>query len=114
MLLLQMSTKNVVGQEVLSFKSVGRIAKLLDQLADGLSSLDVLRAFLEEFVKLFTYTASVTASDVLDAIYVQEGSEVDHVVMLNLQEFVTEASEEGVFNLQLLISCFSYVYLFCA
>ena len=66
-----MSTKNIIGQQVLCYDSVVRIAKLLDQLCDGLRDgglLKVVRAFPEIFSPLFTYTACVGSKDVLEAI----------------------------------------------
>ena len=96
-----MSNKDIVGQEVLLFDAIASIAKLLDQLCDGLRSLGVLRvmrAFPDLFLHLFTYTACVTSSEVLEAIYIdEEKTDVqpcDTVVMSHLNHFITEASEE--------------------
>ena len=59
----------MIGQEVLVFDAIASVAKLLDQLCDGLRSLGVqhvVRAFPNLFLHLFTYTACVTSSEVLD------------------------------------------------
>lgn len=94
-----MCTKDVISQEVLSYEAVGRIARLLDQISDGLASLGVLqvmRSFPHLFVHLFTYMACVTPEDVLEAVYVHENAEIDEVVMCLLKEFISGASEEGL------------------
>ena len=57
-----MSTKDVIGQEIMCFESVGCVSKLLDQLCDGLQQLGVLeimKTFPHLFLPLFTYTAGV-------------------------------------------------------
>ena len=51
-----MSTKDVIGQEILCYDSVGSISKLLDQFSSGLCAtglLEVMKTFL------FTYTATL-------------------------------------------------------
>ena len=97
-----MTNKDMIGQEVLVFDAIASVAKLLDQLCDGLRSLGVLRvmrAFPELFLHLFTYTACVTSSEVLESVYLdEEKTDVepcDTVVMSHLNRFISEATEEG-------------------
>ena len=98
---VQMSTKDVIGQEVIVFDAIASVAKLLDQLCDGLRSLGVLytmRAFPDLFVHLFTYTACVTSNEVLEAVFVDEDRDLevcDTIVMYHLKRFISESSEEG-------------------
>ena len=99
---IQMSNKDVIGQEVLLFDAIASIAKLLDQLSDGLRSLGVLRimrVFPDLFLHLFTYTACVTSSDVKEAVYIdEEKTDVQPgvtVVMSHLYRFIKDVSEEG-------------------
>ena len=89
---VHMTTKEVIGQEVMFFDAIDCVAKLLDQLCDGLRSLGVLhimRAFPDLFLPLFTYTASVTSSDVQESVFVdEERTVVDIVVMEYLRQFI--------------------------
>ena len=84
------------------FESVGRISKLLDQFIYGLGSLgflQVVRAFPDLFTPIFVYTASVSSSEVIESIYIDE--EVtnvlpgDTVVMAHLKCWLNEGSESG-------------------
>lgn len=82
----------------MSFDAVGRISKLLDQVCDGLCSLGILqvmRAFPELFISLFTYTGCVCCDDVQDAIFIEDSSFVDDVIVSHLNRFISEASEQG-------------------
>ena len=96
---IQMSNKDVIGQEVLLFDATASIAKLLDQLSDGLRSLGVLRIMRVFSDHLFTYAACVTSSDMKEAVYIdEEKTDVqpgDTVVMSHLYRFIEDASEEG-------------------
>ena len=99
---IQISNKDVIGREVLLFDAIASIAKLLDQLSDGLRSLGVLRimrVFPDLFLHLFTCTVCVTSSDVKEAVYIDEKkTDVqpgDTVVMSHLYRFIEDASEEG-------------------
>ena len=109
-----MSTKDVIGQEILCYVFVGRISKLLDQFSSRLCAtglLEVMKTFPEFFVHLFTYTASVSASSVLQSIYVDEGTNEDDVivVMAHLKKFIADATEEGMFTLLI-----GHSILYCA
>ena len=104
---IQMSNKDVIGQEVL-FDAIASIAKLLDQLSDGLRSLGVLRVlrvFPDLFLHLFTYTACVISSDVQEVVYIDEKKTNiqpgDTVVMSHLYRFIDDVSEEGWYLLKL-------------
>lgn len=103
-----MSTKEVIAQEILCYDAVGRVSKLLDQFSSGLRPtglLEIMKLFPELFVHLFTYTACVSPSVVLDSIYVDEDSNLEYgndviIVMDHLKKFVTTASEQGLLILQ--------------
>lgn len=81
----------------MSFDSVGRISKLLDQFCDGLKSLNllpVMRAFPAVFISLFTYTR-FSSEDVKEALCFDDGFPVDSVAVSHLNDFIEDASEEG-------------------
>lgn len=102
-LFIQMSTKDAVSHEILCYDAVSRLSKLLDQFSDGLNStglLELMKTFPDQFVHLFTYTACVSPTDVQEAIYVAEMSNVECeedviIVMDHLTKFITDASEKG-------------------
>ncbi len=93
----------------MTFDSVGRITKLLDQLCSGLQTLCILpmmRSFPELFAPLFTYTALLSPMDVLQSLYVENEDDLtpsDVVIMGHLHKFIGEASEQG--NTSLLNIC---------
>ena len=94
-----MSNKDMIGQEVVCYEAVGKISKLLDQIGEGLRTLEVIRVmrrFPELFVPLFTYTASISAEEVLDAVHADENMmPEDRVTMAHLNRWISEASVES-------------------
>ncbi len=99
--LIQMTTKYVIAQDILSHEALFRISKLLDQFKDGLKkthALKLILAFLELFQELFTYCGRVTADEVLDAVYVNEPEMLpaDSITMAFLQKYIRSSSEEGI------------------
>lgn len=94
-----MSNRGLILEEIITFESIGRIAKLLDQLCDGLKTLGVLwimKAFPQIFVQLFTYTEAVSATDVLETLNIPTHLDSrDVITVCHLKRFITEASEEG-------------------
>ena len=57
-----------------------KISKLLDQFIEGMKKLphilQLVQAYPDLFTKLFTFTGDVTARDVLDALFVHEGTQL--------------------------------------
>jgi len=94
-----MSNRDYILEEILSFESIGRIAKLLDQLSDGLKNLGILRiirTFPNIFVHLFTCTKVVSATDVLDTLKISANHNLnDSITISYLRRFISEAPEEG-------------------
>ena len=43
--LIQMLNKDIIGQCIITYESVERVSKLLDQLSEGLATLNFLRLF---------------------------------------------------------------------
>ena len=86
-----MSNKDVLGQEVLLFDGIASIVKLLDQLSDGLCSLEVLRvmhAFPDVTAPLHVHC--VTSSDVQDAVYIdKEKKQMSSLVIRLCPIFIT-------------------------
>ena len=82
---------------------------MLDQMCRGLQTLGVLqvvRAFPELFLPMFTYAASICPVDVLEAVYVvQDLTPADTVTMSYLHKFVGEASEQGTSNVYTFLGC---------
>jgi len=93
-----MSNKEFVLEEILSFEGISRVSKMLDQLAEGLKTLGMLRTvrlFPQNFVHLFTY-AAVSATDVLNRLNVPSSLDPgDMVTLSHLRRFIMESSEEG-------------------
>lgn len=96
----QMSSKDVIAQEVLAYEAMSRVSKLLDQFVDGLRNLGVLKAmrsFPDLFVHLFTYTANVSTEEVLDTLRCDAVLEPSDAVIFNhLKRFIVEGSEDGM------------------
>ena len=79
-----------------------RISKLIDQICDGLRPLGFLkaiRAFPELFVHLFTYTASISPADLLEAVYVDGDEDTlsasNAKTLCHLRNFLSESPQEG-------------------
>ena len=93
-----MSNKEFILEEILSFEAISRISNMLDQFAEGLKTLGLLkimRLFPKNFVHLFTYRA-ISTSDVLNCLHVPENLDAgDDVTLMHLRRFITDSSEEG-------------------
>lgn len=97
-----MSNKDAVGQEIILFEPIGRVSRLLDQFSCGLEStglLNMMRTFPDLFVHLFTYTACVSSTAVLESIYADEEESDDYsgndleIIMNHLTKFINDATE---------------------
>ena len=65
---IQMSNKDIIGQCIITYESVERVSKSLDQLSEGLATLNflkALRAFPDLFVGILTYTNNITTQMLL-------------------------------------------------
>ena len=93
-----MNNKELIIQEIMTFESIIRISKMLDQLAEGLQSLGLLkmmRLFPHAFATYFMYT-TLKAKDVLNCISVPVAIDPgDKVALQHLNDFIATASEEG-------------------
>ena len=96
--MLQMSNKEFILEELLSYEGISRVSKMLDQLAEGLKTLGVLRIvklFPHKFVQMFVHTA-ISVEDVLACFKVPPDLEAGDVITVShLQRFISESSEEG-------------------
>lgn len=91
-----MSNKDIIGQCIITYESVERVSKSLDQLSEGLATLNFLKAlgaFPDLFVGILTYTNNITTQDVFDTIYMQDP--VDDILMYHLKRYLCELSEDG-------------------
>lgn len=86
--------------EIVTFDSVGRVSKLLDQMFSCLQTLGVLlivRASTNLLVPLLTNTACISPVEVIKAVYVDDDHcPSDNFSMVHLHKFVGEATEEGM------------------
>ena len=94
-----MSNKELIFQEILSFEAINRILKLLDQLAEGLQTLGVLkimRLLPQNFVDLFTYK-SISGAKVAECLCISPNLQDlgDTVTIKHLRRFIRESSDEG-------------------
>ena len=96
--LFQLSTKDSIAQDVMTYEGLYKVAPLLDQLADGLRAggLQSMQSYPQLFAPLFIYTGEITVDDVLGALYVEETemqpSEVTAVGFLH--RFIKESDTE--------------------
>ena len=110
-----MLNKNIVIEEVTYNEALCCITKLLDQIASGLSSnnvLPVIKAFPEIFVDMLTYTGKVTPTDVLESINEDCSGDDDEMVVLDhFRRFVDEATEDGmlVYDIHIYNTCMAFV-----
>ena len=94
-----MSNKDLILQEILSYEAITRISKLLDQLAEGLQTLGVLkimRLFPQNFVDLFTYKP-ISGAEVAECLCISPNLQDpgDAVTIKHLRRFIRESSDEG-------------------
>lgn len=97
-----MYNKDLILQEIMTFEAVIRISKMLDQLAEGLQTLGMvklMRLYPDIFINLFTHK-SLSANDVIKCLYVPQELD-DAVAIKHLRNFIMNSSEEG--NLQCIL-----------
>ena len=93
-----MTTRHVIGQEIVYYEAVFKISKLMDQFCEGLRNAGILKAirlFPDLFIRLLTYTGAVCTESVLQAIQVPQEEAPSEALMCHLRKFITEAPEEG-------------------
>ena len=81
----KVSNSLMVAQSVLQHEALYKISKLLDQLQLGLKDvgiLDVIQAFPELFLKLFTFNGFIANADVLQALCIQDEDKGELVLFL--------------------------------
>ena len=91
----QLSTKNLIAQDITTYEGLYKTTQLLDQLCDGLKKagvLHIIRAFPNEFLSTFVYT-KITAEDVLSIMNVPW--EQDGMLMTYFNQFIHESDETG-------------------
>ena len=109
-----MSNKDIIGQCIITYESVERVSKSLDQLSEGLATLNflkALRAFPDLFVGILTYTNNITTQDVIDTIYMREP--VDDILMYHLKRYLCELSEDGKYVAKINITFIVLDYYYC-
>ncbi len=100
MFLLQVTTNDVVAQDILTYEAVYKVSKLLDQFREGLKTLRIrklIQAFPEEFAGLFTYTG-LEPSDVLDALSIHRDVVLQPgytIVLSFFHRYIQECNENG-------------------
>jgi len=75
-----MLNKNFVIEEITYHEAISFITKLLDQIASGLSSnnvLSLMKTFPEVFAQMLTSTGKVTSTDVFESI-IAHSTDKDH------------------------------------
>ena len=81
----------------MTYEGLYKVAPLLDQLADGLRSgglLQSMQSYPQLFAPLFINTGEITVDDVLQALYVDEETELQSSELIAigfLQRFVKES-----------------------
>ena len=99
---MQMQSKDSVAQNLLTHEALYRISPLLDQIAQGLKKGGMLRGiqdFPYLYAPLLLYTGEVSATDVLEAIYVDEEEtdvqQGDGITLAFLRRFVQDCDGDG-------------------
>ena len=97
---MQVSTKDIIAQDILTHEAVYKHAKLLDQMCDGLKETLVYKLVMEFpqlFEPLFTFLRQISAEHVLDAIYTDqvELTPNDPLLMKYLRSFLSESDVNG-------------------
>ena len=102
--LLQVTTKDIIAQQVITHEAIYKIAKLLDQFCEGLKKLHIMqliRSFPELFAPLLTYTGDISPDAVLEAIFIKDETELhseDKVLLSFLQTFIQTCTQGGSFS----------------
>jgi hypothetical protein len=98
---VQMATKEIIAQDIITHEAVYKVARLLDQFCEGMKKLHVLqliRGFPELFASLFTFTGDICAQEVQDAIFVHDNTVLqpgDDVTLKYLSKFIQECTQTG-------------------
>ena len=74
---VQMASKEITAQEIMTHEPVYKVARLLDQFCEGMKRLHMLqliRGFPELFASLFTSTGEMCVQDVQDAVFVHDNT----------------------------------------
>ncbi len=83
----------------MAYDSITRISRMLDQFADGLQTMGLLkliRSFPDVFLPLFVYTGNVSPVEVADAIFVDRDLSADQQkAMAHLHQYIGKASQKG-------------------
>ena len=85
-----------VSNSLMVHEALYKISKLLDELQVGLKDieiLDVIQAFPELFLKLFTFNGFIANADVLQALCIQDEDEGELVLFLYC--YIEELTKQG-------------------
>ncbi len=97
---MQIANKDKVAQDVLTSEALYHISPMLDQLADGLQTSNMLefRHFPELCRPLLVCSKALTAEDVSNALIIDTDSmkPEDEVTLLFLHRYLQKANEKGV------------------
>lgn len=117
---MQMHSKDSVAQNVLTHEALYRITPLLDQISQGLKKGGILRCiqmFPYEYAPLLVYTGELSATDVLEAIYVDdeetEVQEGDNITLAFLRRFVHDCDGDGKFDTYSVVNYLMPCHLHC-
>ena len=88
-------------QDISCHEVLFKASKLLDQFCEGTKQVQVLelvRAYPDLFVHLFTFTGDLVAEDVMDAVYVHSDTQLylgNKLILSFLKHYIQECSQEG-------------------
>ena len=57
---------------------------------------ELMKAFPNQFLPLFTFSGNIEAEDVINALFVPEDAIVDELLMQFLKEYIMKCSQEGM------------------
>jgi len=88
------------AQDILIYEGLYKVTKMVDEFYEGLKSVGILkliRAFPEEFCRLFTYTG-LSADEVIEKVLlhsdVEKEPEVELVISF-FKRYIRSCNEEG-------------------
>lgn len=97
---LQVSTKELVAQNIVTHEAIYNPSKILDQFGEGLKKLpavyQLMKAFPDLFLPLFTYSGNIEAEDVIDALFVPKDTIVEKGLLQFLEQYLLSCSQEGM------------------
>lgn len=100
MFFLQVSTKELVAQNIVTHEAIYNPSKILDQFGEGLKKLpavyQLMKAFPDLFLPLFTYSGNIEAEDVIDALFVPKDTIVEKGLLQFLEQYLLSCSQEGM------------------